>query len=71
MGGGAVLAVWLNDQQLQVPGDTTVATLLEEQGLFTPIATVAVNGSLLPRQEWDRPLQDGDRVEVVSMMAGG
>jgi len=66
-----VLAVWLNDQRLQVERDTTVAALLEQQGLLTPIATVAVNGRLLPRQEWDRPLQDGDRVEVVSMMAGG
>ncbi|MBC7326342.1 MAG: sulfur carrier protein ThiS [Moorella sp. (in: Bacteria)] len=66
-----MIAVWVNGKQLQVNRDTTVAGVLAQEGLLTPIATVAVNGRLLPRQEWGYLLQDGDRVEVVSMMEGG
>ncbi|BCV20875.1 sulfur carrier protein ThiS [Moorella sp. Hama-1] len=66
-----MIRVWLNDKQLQVAAGTTVANLLAGEGLLTPIATVAVNGRLLPRREWGDSLQDGDRVEVISMMAGG
>lgn len=66
-----MIEVWLNDKQLLVNRGTTVATLLEQEDLLTPIATVAVNGRLLPRQEWGCLLREGDRVEVVSMMEGG
>ncbi|MGI9859943.1 sulfur carrier protein ThiS [Moorella naiadis] len=66
-----MIRVWLNDKQLQVAAGTTVANLLAGEGLLTPIATVAVNDRLLPRREWGDSLQDGDRVEVIIMMAGG
>lgn len=66
-----MIRVWLNDKMLQVAVGTTVANLLAREGLLTPIATVAVNGRLLPRREWGDYLQEGDRVEVISMMAGG
>lgn len=37
-----------------------------------PGIAVAVNGDIVPRSEWaDRPLRDGDEVEVVSAAQGG
>ncbi|GAB3644868.1 sulfur carrier protein ThiS [Glycomyces tarimensis] len=32
---------------------------------------VAVNGEVVPRSEWDRPLLDGDAVEVLTATQGG
>ncbi len=31
----------------------------------------AVNGEVVPRSEWDRPLADGDAVEVLTATQGG
>lgn len=66
-----MIQVWVNDKKLLVTAGITLTALLEKEGLLTPIATVAVNGRLLPRREWSYSLREGDRVEVVSMMAGG
>ncbi|WP_258359322.1 sulfur carrier protein ThiS [Moorella sulfitireducens (nom. illeg.)] len=66
-----MIKVYLNGKQLQVAGDITVAALLEQEGLLTPAATVAVNDKLLPRQEWNCRLEEGDRVEVIILMEGG
>lgn len=32
---------------------------------------VAVNGEVVPRGEWSRKLADGDKVEVLTAVAGG
>jgi len=54
-----------------------VATLLAAQGgrgeLHTPgHVSVAVNGKVVPRREWEHtPLCDGDDVLVVRPVAGG
>lgn len=32
---------------------------------------VAVNGEVVPRSEWDRPLHDGDSVEILTATQGG
>ncbi|WP_026929493.1 sulfur carrier protein ThiS [Glycomyces tenuis] len=32
---------------------------------------VALNGEVVPRSEWDRPLADGDTVEVLTATQGG
>ncbi len=32
---------------------------------------VAVNGEVVPRSEWHRPLRDGDAVEVLTATQGG
>ncbi|WP_156273970.1 sulfur carrier protein ThiS [Neomoorella glycerini] len=66
-----MIEVWVNGKQLQVDRGTTVTGLLAREGLLTPIATVAVNDKLLPRQDWDYRLREGDRVEVISLMEGG
>lgn len=32
---------------------------------------VAVNSEVVPRDQWDRALADGDRVEIVRAVQGG
>ena len=32
---------------------------------------VALNGEVVPRTEWDRPLADGDTVEILTATQGG
>ena len=46
--------------------------LLEELGLASPSLLVEHNGLALRRDEWpQRALADGDRVEIIRIVAGG
>ncbi|MEU6858999.1 sulfur carrier protein ThiS [Glycomyces sp. NPDC046736] len=54
------------------PGDA--ATVAEAVAAVTEAPrgiAVALNGEVVPRSEWDRPLQDGDTVEVLTATQGG
>lgn len=66
--------VVVNGQQRRVVDGSTVAelvNLLEVPG-DRPGVAVAVNGEVLPREEWTaRRLADGDRVDVVTAVQGG
>ena len=49
-----------------------VEELVAEVGLPLAAALVEHNGTALLRSEWARThLQDGDRVEIIRMVAGG
>ena len=49
-----------------------IATLVAELALPAPVTLVEHNGLALRRDEWPhRPLSDGDRVEIVRIVAGG
>ena len=61
----------LNGKELGVDA-TNVEALVAELGL--PLAAVLVehNGTALLRSEWLKTqLQDGDRLEIIRMVAGG
>jgi sulfur carrier protein len=65
--------VHLNGADREI-GAATVAALIVELGI--PGATrglaVAINGSLVPRNEWHaRPLAPGDSIEIVRATRGG
>ncbi len=50
----------------------TVEGMLEELGLPGPLVLVEHNGLALRRSEWrDAQLQDGDRIEILRIAAGG
>jgi sulfur carrier protein len=58
-----------NGQSLQA---RTVAAMIEELALPAPLLLVEVNGLALQRGEWEHtPVQDGDRIEVLRVSAGG
>lgn len=49
-----------------------VSTLLESRGVKPESVALAVNGSVIPRRTWTTVrLNDGDRVELVKVVAGG
>ncbi len=63
--------ILLNQQPLTLPEGASLADALAQQALRPPYA-VAVNTQFVPRAQYAaRPLQDGDRVEVVSPVTGG
>ncbi|TAM07387.1 MAG: sulfur carrier protein ThiS [Paraburkholderia sp.] len=61
----------VNQQRLTLPEGATVADALAAYGARPPFA-VAVNCDFVPRaQHAVRTLQAGDRLDVVSPVAGG
>jgi sulfur carrier protein len=58
-----------NGQSLQA---RTVAAMIEELALPAPLLLVELNGLALRKNEWEHtPVQDGDRIEVLRVSAGG
>ena len=50
----------------------TVAELVAELGLPAPAILVEHNGIALRRVEWtERPLHEGDQLEIIRIVAGG
>ncbi len=61
----------LNGQDREV-GATQVEELVAEIGLPLAAALVEHNGTALLRSEWTMTkLKDGDRLEIIRMVAGG
>ncbi len=64
--------IQLNGDALSVADNTTVHSLLEQQGLAGRRVAVEVNGDIVPRsRHGDHLLHDGDRVEIVHALGGG
>ncbi|MEG3191310.1 sulfur carrier protein ThiS [Lysobacter sp. D1-1-M9] len=62
----------LNGEARLVPDDTTVALLLQSEGLAERRVAVEVNGEIVPRGRHDElQLGEGDRVEIVHALGGG
>ena len=65
--------ILLNGEPRELAPDATVGALLRDLGLAGRGGlAVEVNAEVIPRSEHaTTPLREGDRVEVVGMMAGG
>jgi sulfur carrier protein len=64
--------VWVNGEATSVPPDRSVADLVREYSDRQTGIAVAVNQTVLTRDEWaGTTLTDGDRVEIVSAVQGG
>jgi sulfur carrier protein len=62
----------LNGEVFEAEGPLTVQDLLRRIGREGVPCAVEVNQALVPhRQRGERPLGDGDRVEVVTLVGGG
>ena len=64
----------VNGEERPVPPDGSISTLLRAMGLDPAQrgVAVAVNGEVIPRQEWDSWwLAAGDSVELVGAVQGG
>ncbi len=65
------MKVIVNDEELQVDDQTTVASLLDRLGIPDKGIAVAVDWAVLPRSDWGNALCDGARIEVVTAVQGG
>ncbi|MFN8072507.1 MAG: sulfur carrier protein ThiS [Mycobacterium sp.] len=65
------MKVTVNDNEVNVDDDTTVAALLEALGFPDKGVAVAVNWAVLPRSEWGTAVPADARVEVVTAVQGG
>ena len=64
--------IHVNGQPRDVSDGMTVAGLLQALQLTAPKVAVEVNLEILERQDFDgRPLNEGDRVEIMSFIGGG
>jgi sulfur carrier protein len=63
--------VTVNNEDVEVDEQTTVAALVESLGFPEKGIAVAVDWSVVPRSEWETALTDGARVEVVTAVQGG
>jgi len=63
--------VTVNGEAVEIDEHMTVARLLEMRGFPEKGIAVAVDWAVLPRSEWELPLADGAKVEVVTAVQGG
>jgi sulfur carrier protein len=62
----------VNNENRELPEHTTVEGLIEILGLSNGICAAEVDKQLIPKREHKkRVLQDGERVEIVTLVGGG
>ena len=65
------MIVVVNENAVEVDGETTVAVLLESLGFPERGIAVAMDDAVLPRSGWTTKLFDGARLEIVTAVQGG
>ena len=66
------MKVWINGEPAEVNGLTNVAELAVHYRLQPNTVLIEHNATALHQREWvKRPLAEGDRIEVVRVVAGG
>ena len=65
------MIVVVNEKQVEVDEQITVAALLKSLGFPDRGIAVALDLSMLPRSDWTTRLFEGARLEVVTAVQGG
>ena len=65
------MKILVNDEEVEVDGETTVAALVDRLGYPQKGIAVAVDWTLIPRSHWDTTLSEGARIEVVTAVQCG
>jgi len=67
-----MMRISLNGREEDVGGAQTVAELIGRFELPPEMVLIEHNGVALHRREWpQRTLADGDRIEIIRVVAGG
>ncbi len=67
-----MIKVRINGKETELAQDQTIAEYLESKGLAGRSLAVAVNGTVLRREEFvETRISDGDTVEIVRPVGGG
>ncbi|MGP3592923.1 sulfur carrier protein ThiS [Vagococcus sp. WN89Y] len=66
------MQIHFNDEPMQCMPGLSVTTLLDQLTQLKPGVALALNEQILPREQWDDHLvQDGDRILLFQVIAGG
>jgi sulfur carrier protein len=66
------ISVTVNGEERVLPGEPTVADLVEAEVDSVRGVAVALNASLVPRSTWaSTAVADGDRIELLRAAQGG
>lgn len=66
------MRIYLNGEEAEIQGAGNVADLVDRYQMSPQAVLVEHNGVALHRREWEqRILADGDRIEVIRVVAGG
>jgi sulfur carrier protein len=66
------VTVQVNGDRHQCSGLINLPQLLEQLGMNPRLVAVEYNGEILHRQFWDATqMQEGDRLEIVTIVGGG
>ncbi|MGJ3251698.1 MAG: sulfur carrier protein ThiS [Elainellaceae cyanobacterium] len=66
------ITVEVNGESRQCSPQTRLPDFLEQLGMNPKLVAVEYNGDILHRQFWaDTVMQDGDRLEIVTIVGGG
>lgn len=64
--------ITVNGRPLDVPEETTIASLLQDKGLDPKIVVAERNGDIVPGKHFDSTrLSEGDRLELLRFVGGG
>ena len=66
------MRIFLNGEEAETHGAGSVADLVEHYRMPPQAVLIEHNGVALHRREWDqRTLAEGDRIEIIRVVAGG
>jgi sulfur carrier protein len=66
------MRIVINGKPEELPAPTTVAQLLRDHGLGGAACAVEINLKIVPKKQHEsHVLQDGDAVEIVTLVGGG
>lgn len=66
------ITVQVNGNTHTCATETSLPELLEQLGLNSRLVAIEYNGDIIHRQYWsDTQLQQGDRLEIVTIVGGG
>jgi len=66
------IEIQVNGEARQCMGQIRLPDLLVELGMNPRLVAVEYNGEILHRQFWvETEVQDGDRLEIVTIVGGG
>lgn len=66
------ITLQVNGESRTCPPHTQLPQLLEQLGLNPRLVAVEYNGEILHRQFWSQTqMQEGDKVEIVTIVGGG
>jgi sulfur carrier protein len=60
-----------NGEEFELPEPRSISEFIRDRGLDPRFVVVERNGEPLERSRYDTVLEEGDRIELVRMVAGG